>query len=231
MTGTQPQGGSDPLTTGIDEVLEPGGRLGFVVAGGTTVEVYQVEGGQLGDVVSFPTDGHDDRLSMFMSRVENSAWRFTSGAVLISTAGRELWRIETDTCEGHDGGGGYCNPGLNRRRFGSYAGESCEDNLAAAIEPFGLSRQSFDGDTALNLFMRTEYAPDGAWRVVAPRCGPGDRVVLRALREQVVGISNCPEDRSPGNAYRRSPLGVRTLRSGPQGNCAVDARGTERNPG
>lgn len=231
MNGTVPQGESGPPGNWTDQVIEPGGRLGFVAAAGTLVEVYQVEGSQLADVVSFATDEHDDRLSMFMSRVENRAWRFTAGAVLVSTGGRELWRIETDTCGGHDGGGGYCNPGLNRRRFGAYAGESCEDNLAAAIEPFGLSRRSFDGDTALNLFLRTEYARDGAWRIVAPRCGPGDRVVLRALREQVVGLSNCPEERSPGNAYRRSPLGVRVVPPGSQGNRAVDAPGTERNPG
>lgn len=197
------------VTEERDVVLDPGGGLAFVVGVGATVELHQVEGRQVADLLSFDREDPDNRLSMFTSRLLNGTWLLTTGHVLRSTDGDELWDVVTDTVGENYSGGGYCNPGLNRQRFDAADAPTCEATFTRVLAPWGLTRRSFDGDTCFNPFMNVAYEPDGRFLIREPGCRAGDRIVLRARRDQLVAVSNCPQSRGPANPDGPRPLGLR----------------------
>lgn len=194
-----------------DLVLPPGGGLAFAVVPGTLVELHQVEGEQVADLVSFDRADPDNRLSMFTSRVLNRTWLLTTGHVLHSTDGDPLWTVVTDTVGENYSGGGYCNPGLNRQRFDSGRAPNCEATFTRVLEPWGLTRRSFDGDTCFNPFMNVAYEADGSFLIQEPSCRVGDRIVLRAERDQIVAVSNCPQSQGPANPNGPRSMGLRVV--------------------
>jgi uncharacterized protein len=197
------------VTPAQDLTLPPGDAVALTVPAGRRLRLFQVKGRQVADLVSFDAEEPTNRLSMFTSRVLARSWRLTAGDVLASTEADDLWLIEEDSADGeHYTGGGYCNPGLNRRRFGDPSGPTCRANFARVLGPLGLDTGSFDGDTCFNAFMRVEYAADGGFVFREPTSRAGDELVLRALRTQIVAVSNCPQARGPANAGSIKPLGV-----------------------
>lgn len=185
--------------------------MAFTVSAGERLEIHQVEGRQVADLVSFTLDNPDDRLGMYMSRAINHTWLLREGHTLVSTDGHDLWLIEEDTVGENYSGGGYCNPYVNERRSGRGDAPTCEDNFIRVLADQGLGRRSFDADTCFNIFMRVDYEADGAWEIREPSCGPDDRIRLRAEMPQIVGVSNCPQLLNPVNGFALKRLRVRVL--------------------
>ena len=192
----------------LQKVLEPGEGIGFEVAEGQTVRLFQVEEKQVADMVTFSVGDPDERLSMYMSRAINHTWNLTEGHVLVSTEGKDLWEIVRDTAGHNYSGGGYCNKTVNERRSGRGDAANCEDNLVAALQPYGLTRRSFDADTCFNIFMRVGYPASEEWVIEPPTAERGDAIVMRALRPQIVGLSNCPQVLNAANDFSLKPLGL-----------------------
>ena len=192
----------------LDRILEPGEGVSFRVEAGSSVRLHQVDGEQVADLVSFAADDPNDRLSMYMSRAINHTWQLTTPHVLVSTDGNDLWMIEEDTVGENYSGGGYCNSYVNERRSARGKDPNCETNLERVLADHGLTRRSFDADTCFNIFMRVEYPEDGSWIIAPPSCQIGDYIVLRALRDQIVGLSNCPQVLNAANNFRLKRLGL-----------------------
>jgi uncharacterized protein len=189
--------------------LSPGAAIAFELEEGAAISLTQVDGQQVADLMSFRCDDPSERLSMFTTCVLNRSWRLSRGNRLVSSRARDLFVVEEDTSVGdHYLGGGYCNPGINERRFGDPGSASCEDNFLSVLEPFQLTGRDLNGDACLNAFMRVSYNPDGGFLVGEPRSRPGDRLVLRSQAAQIIAISNCPQERGPVNAGTAKPLRV-----------------------
>ena len=195
----------------MDEVLPPGGPIGFEVAQGQHLRLYQTEGQQVADVLSFSRADPSERMSMYMSFFANDSWTLSESSVLVGTRGNELWRVEVDTVGENYLGGGFCNRYSNLRSFGVPGEATCLANLNMAGEEFGLQVTEYEGDTCLNIFMRVEYREDGAIVAPEPSSRPGDEFVLEALVDQIVLLSNCPQSRNNTNARRPKTLGVQVL--------------------
>lgn len=202
------------MTTELDKVLDPGEGIAFEVDVGWRVRLYQVEGAQVADLVSFSSVDTNDRLSMYMSRAINHTWKLTTPHVLVSTDGNDLWTIEEDTVGENYSGGGYCNSYVNERRSARGDAPNCEDNLVKELRPHGLGRRSFDADTCFNVFMKVDYPPDGDWVIAEPTAVKGDFIVLRSECPQIVGLSNCPQVLNAANGYRLKPLGLEVTSEG-----------------
>jgi uncharacterized protein len=179
--------------TTTELVLDPGDAVALEILAGQELCIRQVEGAQVADLVSFLTDDPDERLSMFRSRSHGAAWRLSTGDTLVSTRGRPLWTIVTDTVGDNYTGGGYCNPRVNLRRYGEPGSATCEGNFERVLAPHGMDRHSFDPDTCFNVFMNVGYDADGAWVIRATAAAAGDHIVLRAEADQLLGLSNCPQ--------------------------------------
>ena len=189
-----------------DEILPPGGNLGLEVTTDQRVRLTDLEGGQVPDFFSFNRADPRERLSMFFSRAVNLTWKLTRGHTLYSDGANPMWAIEEDTLDDNYSGGGYCNPRINFVRYGVPDTPSCEANAVAALAPWGLDRYSFNPDTVFNVFMNVAYDPDGRWEIRDPKGRPGDYIELRALMDQIVAISNCPQLLNRVNGGRLKPL-------------------------
>jgi uncharacterized protein YcgI (DUF1989 family) len=79
---------------------------------------------------------------------------------------------------------------------------SCFDNLAGALQPFGIEPDHIP--TTFNLFMNVTVAPDGTLTIDPPRSKPGDSITLRAEIDLVIGLTACSAEMS--NNYRFKPI-------------------------
>ena len=194
-------------------VLGPGGRAAFRVARGDLLRIVDIEGQQVCDLVSFAVADAYERLGMYPSRAVARSWRLTKGHKLYSNLARPMWEIEDDTVGEHYSGGGFCNPQINKARYGVTDAPTCMDNFVAALAPYGLGAKDIDFDACFNVFMTVAYEPDGGWAIREPKSRAGDHIDLRALMDQIVAISNCPQLLNPVNAGRLKPLALEITRA------------------
>ena len=73
--------------------------------------------------------------------------------------------------------------------------ESCQDNLHAALEGFGI-KLDFTPQP-WNLFTNFFINPDGTITIKAPASKAGDCLLLRAEMDALVVVSACPQDMNP----------------------------------
>lgn len=194
-------------------IVAPGAHFSAAVAEGDRVRIVDLEGQQVTDLVSIAAADRRERLGMYPSRAVNGTWRLTRGHALYSNRARPMWLIEEDTVGENYCGGGFCNAPINLVRYGVADTPSCLDNLVAALRPYGLGADDIDFDACFNVFMTVRYEPDGRWEIAEPKSRPGDHIQLRALMDQVVAISNCPQVLNPVNAGRLKPVAVEVTRA------------------
>lgn len=81
--------------------------------------------------------------------------------------------------------------------------DNCTDNLAAALQEFGLAPP--ETPSPLNLWMNIPWTSEGALSFEAPVSRPGDYVVFEARLDCIVAFSACPQDILPINGVGRAP--------------------------
>jgi uncharacterized protein YcgI (DUF1989 family) len=167
---------------------------------GQLMRVTCSEGPQVADFNAF---GREDRREKFWS-VKS---RIIGGSHL--TVGNQLWScppwtrpmmtIIADTVprEALPGGArthdllfSRCDARHYETVFGKKAVPNCQDNLANAIKPFGLSQ--YDVHDPLNLFMTTGSNEAGRPFYLPSNARKGDYVELYAEIDCLVAISACP---------------------------------------
>lgn len=195
-----------------EEVLAPGAYKAFEVTAGQRVRIVDIEGQQVTDFISLNRNDTKERLSMYTSRAAARSWKLSAGHVLTSTLARDMWLIEEDTVGENYAGGGFCNPAINEKRYGTRDDATCYHNFIAALAPFGLGEHDFDYENCFNVFMTIAYEPDGRWEIREPLSRAGDQMLLLALMDQIVAISNCPQIRNDCNARRLKPVQISVLR-------------------
>ncbi len=189
-------------------VLPPAGHAALRLGTGDLLRIIDVEGQQVCDLVSLSAEDPSERLGMYPSRAVARSWRLTRGHVLYSNRARPMWRIEDDTVGENYCGGGFCNRPINEARYAVADAPTCQDNLVTALAPYGLGTKDIDFDACFNIFMTVVYEPDGRWEIREPKSRAGDHVDLRALMDQIVAVSNCPQLLNPVNAGRLKPLAL-----------------------
>lgn len=189
-----------------DETLEPRGRTAFTVDRGQTVRIVDLEGQQVADLVSFVRDDPAEKLSVHNTALIQAMIYISTGHVLFSDRCRGLMTIVEDTCRRHDLLAGSCSEGTNRFRYGVGDTPNCRANLEVALRPFGIPLKEIP--YSFNIFMNVPIEADGRMSIQAPTSRPGDHLDLRAEVDLIVGISNCPQERNPCNAFKPTPLRV-----------------------
>jgi uncharacterized protein YcgI (DUF1989 family) len=184
----------------------------FQVRQGQHLRVIELEGPQVCDFDAF---NFDDPREWFSSAVTRSRGGVhpTTGATLWSRPPweRVILTIVADTVQhqtspagarGHDLIFSRCSGKRQRDKYGRDT-HGCQENLAAAIEPFGLDELCVHDP--LNLFMKTGLTPEGKMFHEPPDAKAGDYVELRAEINCLIAISACPGV-SSGGSHR--PLGI-----------------------
>jgi uncharacterized protein YcgI (DUF1989 family) len=195
-------------STRLDKSIPAKEYLAFEIKKGETLRVIDVDGKQVADLVAIRSADRSEKLSCVYSNLMNKRWMLTKGDTLFTNRANPMFFILEDKVGLHYTGGGYCTPEINIKRFNDSEMKNCEDNLALAFEPYGVTRYEFNFDCCFNINMNLTYQRDGSMVLEEPFSKPGDYIDLRAEMDCIVAISNCPQDKNPCNAFNPSPLRI-----------------------
>jgi hypothetical protein len=184
----------------------------FVVPRGARLRIHLVEDKQVGDCCFYNADDHREVFHV------GQTWALN---VLLGTGSAKTFRhfyskpprenvmltVAEDTVRNHWGNmGGRCSRRLYQLRDGDPTHRSCQENLAEALAPHGLTGD--DIVDVFNVFMNVELRPDGSFSILPPTARKGDYIELRAEMNILAAVSACPADGNATNDGRAKPLGI-----------------------
>ncbi len=192
----------------VQDVLVPAREARVVaVRPGQTLEIVDVEGKQVGDLVAYRAADPDEFLSPAHTCSCLTKLVPEVGDELYSNRRRPLFRVLRDDVGTHDFVVPCCDPERYARDYGLDDHPSCLTALQAALDEFG-SAWRVRGELAANIFMNNRLE-DGRIVTYEPEQGPGATLALEVLDDLVVALVACPQDLTPCNAFDPSPMALR----------------------
>ena len=194
-----------PGTTLSDRVVEPGPYT-RVIRAGDHLRIIDLEGQQAVDFLVYDAADHANRYNAANTIKLNRSIYVGAGFKLYSDLGDILMTVAEDTVGRHDTIGGCCSEESNYARYGIKGTASCRGNFIAALAEHGMDGRDIPAN--INWFMYVPVKPDGTTEIVDGRSEPGDYVDLRAERDVLVVISNCPQLYNPCNGWNPTPVRI-----------------------
>jgi uncharacterized protein YcgI (DUF1989 family) len=211
--------------------LEPQTGTALVVKRGERLEIIDPQGEQVSDLTSFSFDDRREWLSSGRTIDYANTIYVTVGHTLYSNRSRPMWTIVEDTVGRHDLLLTPCSAEMFRMLY-KVTGHhpSCFENLARHLQPFGIEPDAIP--TTFNIFMNVEVLSSGELRILPPRSRAGDRLVLRAEMDLIVGVTACSAELSNNGRFKPIDVQVRaaldeTPRRGEAPSSAPSARAPE----
>jgi uncharacterized protein len=192
----------------LDEVVPARAPWSAVVPAGASLRIIDLEGNQAADFLVYDAADPDLRYDAAATIAAQGNVFLTTGSVLRDGDGAPLMTVVDDTCGRHDTLGGACSCESNTVRYGHHTKHqhACVDNFLTALAPFGRGKRDLVSN--VNWFMNVPVEADGALGIVDGLSGPGKYVELRAERDVLAVISNCPQINNPCNAFNPTPVRV-----------------------
>jgi len=190
-----------------DEVLPAGCGWMRDLKKGQFFRILDLEGNQAVDTLFYDAADPSDRYSAVDTIRAQGNIFLTAGTRLLSGEGKALLTIVADTCGRHDTLGGACSAESNSVRYAleKKSMHNCRDSFLLALSRRnGWSKRDLTGN--INFFMNVPVTPDGKLAFADGVSAPGKYVELRAERDVVALISNCPQLNNPCNAYHPTPV-------------------------
>lgn len=192
----------------LDEVIPARGHWAQEMKAGELLRIEDVEGQQAVDLICYDLENLAEKFwAAHTAKIAKTIYVGT-GDVLYSDLARPMMTIVEDTVGVNDVICGSCSYPLDVLRYGEEkAQRGCMENFEDAIRPWGLRRS--DIPMCFNIFLRYLVEPDGAVSIdhEAPSRA-GDYMILRAERDLLVAISNCPQENNPCTGFNPTPLRV-----------------------
>jgi uncharacterized protein len=203
-----------PAHADATEVLIPGGDgVAFPVSRGQFLEIIDVEGQQVADVVAFAAQDRREWLSTTHTRSATLRLSLEVGDRLESNWRRPMFEIVRDDVGSHDVITSMCDERRYRIDYQVEGHRSCRTNLTQAYSPWGISE--WEIPDPFNLFQNAPIHPDRRFGNEIPPGKAGDGILLEVLMDSIVGISSCPQDLNPCNGFHPSPILARVLPARP----------------
>jgi hypothetical protein len=208
----------DAATAAYRQVVLAGDYWSHVIKQGQILRIVDLEGNQAADTLFYDAHEPANRFSASDTIRHQSALYLTTGTQLISTEGDALLTIIADTCGRHDTLGGACSRESNTMRYDleKESMHACRDSFIRGAQEIACSCGSAhiarhdwgkrDITCNINFFMNVPVTPDGRLTFEDGVSGPGRYVELRAERDVIALISNCPQLNNPCNAYNPTPI-------------------------
>jgi len=188
--------------TGIVQEIAPRSGAGFTLSAGQTLTVIDPRGVQVADLLAYNSADVREVLSSGRTLDYAETIQLTTGHKLYSNRSNVLLEIVEDTVGRHDFLLTPCSyatfdhfyPDLPRHR-------GCFGNLAEALAPWGITEDMIP--VAFNCFMNVPVdGPTGRLEVLPPVSKAGDRIVLRAAMDLVIGLTACSAPASNGGSFK-----------------------------
>jgi len=198
----------DPAAAAVDVTLPAGQGWTQELAPGDVFRIVDLEGNQAVDTLFFNARDIDERYSATETIRAQGNIYLTTGTRLMSSEGRSLLTIVADTCGRHDTLGGACSAESNQVRYAldTQHMHNCRDSFLLALARYGHGMGKRDLPNNINFFMNVPVTPGGELTFADGVSGPGRYVEMRAERDVLVLISNCPQLNNPCNAYNPTPV-------------------------
>ncbi len=200
----------DPETASYREVVHEGDYWMHTVKKGQTFRIVDLEGNQAADTLFYNADDHEDRYSAMDTIRRQGSLYLSTGSELFTQNGTKLMTITADTCGRHDTIGGACAAESNSVRYPheTIYMHNCRDSWLLALAEAGVDWDKRDLSNNVNFFMNVPVTPEGGLKFEDGISAPGLYVEMKAERDVVVLISNCPQLNNPCNAYNPTPVEV-----------------------
>ncbi|GAA4216279.1 urea carboxylase-associated family protein [Sphingomonas endophytica] len=188
--------------TGTVQEIAPRSGAGFTLSAGQTLTVIDPRGVQVADLLAYNAADVREVLSSGRTLDYAETIQLTTGHKLYSNRSNVLLEIVEDTVGRHDFLLTPCSyatfdhfyPDLPRHR-------GCFGNLAEALAPWGITEDMIP--VAFNCFMNVPVdGPTGRLEVLPPVSKAGDRIVLRAAMDLVIGLTACSAPASNGGSFK-----------------------------
>ncbi len=193
----------------LDEVIPARGNWAKEMKAGQELRIEDLEGSQAVDLICYDMADLNEKFWAAHTAKLNGTIYISTGHILYSDKALPMMTIVEDTVGVNDVICGSCSRALDEVRYGAdKAQKGCMDNFEEAIAPWGLERK--DVPMCFNIFLRYLVEEGGKVSIDhEPPSKAGDYMVLRAERDLLVAISNCPQENNPCTGYNPTPLGVR----------------------
>ena len=188
-----------------DEVVEPG-PYAKKLAKGEHLRIIDLDGQQAVDFLCYDAANPENRYNAANTLKLNRSIYVGKGFKLYSDWGEVLMTLVEDTVGSHDTIGGCCSTEVNEKRYGIKGTASCRTNFTKALAAHGMTPRDIPAN--INFFMYVPVRPDGSTEIEEGRSEPGDYVDLRAEKDVLVVISNCPQLYNPCSGWNPTPVRI-----------------------
>ncbi|HEV7619731.1 MAG TPA: DUF1989 domain-containing protein [Burkholderiaceae bacterium] len=176
------------------------------LAEGTHLRIIDLGGQQAVDFLCFDLANKEIRYNAANSLKLNRSIYVTTGFKLYSDLAEVLMTVVSDSVGSHDTIGGACSTEVNYLRYGIPHTHSCRNNFLAALKKYDMSARDIHAN--INWFMNVPVHPDGSAEIEEGLSEPGDYVDLRADKDVLVLMSNCPQFYNPCSGWNPTPIRI-----------------------
>jgi len=201
---------ADQDARAIEVVVPAREGRGVHVPAGAVLEVIDLEGQQVGDLVAWSEADPSEYFSPAHTVSCNASILLTVGSQLFSNRRNPVLTILRDDVGRHDLVVPCCDRQRYERDYGLPDHGHCLGNLEQARDLLGVEHD-LRGETAWNVFMHNRVTDDGRVVTDPAEHRAGSLIAMRAEMDLVVLLSACPQDLTPCNNFDPTSMMLRVL--------------------
>ena len=196
----------DEESAALDVTVQPGDGYAGVIPAGGSLRIVDLFGNQAADTLFYDAADLDNRYSAMDTIREQGRVYLTTGSRLLSANLDVLATITADTCGRHDTIGGACAQESNVIRYGMHTRHqhACRQTFLKYGAQVGIDARRLGHN--INFFMNVPVTSSGGLTFEDGLSAPGKYVEVRAERDLLVLISNCPQLNNPCNGWNPTPI-------------------------
>ena len=182
--------------------IPPRSGTAFELAKGASLTVIDPEGSQVSDLLAYNAQDVREVISNGRTFDYEETLHLSTGNRLWSNRSNPMLSIVEDTVRRHDFLLTPCSTATFEHFYPDKpVHRGCFGNLAKALEPYGIGPD--DIPTAFNVFMNVPVdGESGLIAVKPPVSKAGDRIVLRAEMDLIIGLTACSAYDSNGGSFK-----------------------------
>lgn len=187
----------------VKYVIKPQSGIKIEVTKNQKITIIDVAGGQVADFFAEIKGTHEEYLSPPVTLDCNESLHIGVGTTLYSNLYRPMFEVIYDDVEVHD----LLFPSCSKAMYdffyqNGFNHPNCLDNINKAL---GTSRTIIQ---PINLFMNTKIGADGKIEIKKPVSKAGDKIVLLAKEDCVLGISACSVSEADTNSGKCTAIEI-----------------------
>lgn len=189
--------------------VRPLSPYSFPLREGQFLQIQDVDGQQVCDMVAFNQHDVDEYLSTTHTRAANNSMMLIKDMTIYSNRRNPMLILLEDTVGRHDILMPACDQDRYLNDYGIEGHPSCRENFYKELEPYGIDYDHIPDP--INWFMNVGLRARGEFEIREPLSERSDYVTLRAQMDLLVAVSACPQDQNACNAFNPSDILIRVF--------------------